>query len=102
MRPTWLSGPLSFPNQAWKAENQRGVLSIPQQLGAAALAKSEFDGILYPSWLEDVLGPHSLARMTNLVLFMDPDRPTEPRNPSVSLEIVQRELLATLISNLAP
>jgi RES domain-containing protein len=75
------------PTTHWKFINQTGATAPTQILGDAARRRADCDGLLAPSWLCSILPTGTLRQPNNLVLFMDPNAPSRPRSPSVSMEI---------------
>ncbi len=60
------------PTAHWRQMNRLGMLSPAQQLGAAARARPDVDGLLVPSWPGTFIPAGVLPRLHNLVL----SRPT--------------------------
>jgi len=75
------------PSAQWRHALQRGDPVLTHDIGRAAWGRADLDGILFPSWLSDILGNHTLPRLQNLVLFMDPARGDRPRNHAVSVTV---------------
>ncbi|MGA2451253.1 MAG: RES family NAD+ phosphorylase [Polyangiaceae bacterium] len=79
-------GDLVLPSAHWQQLNRQGVLSTTQEIGETARARPEIDGLLVPSWLGSFLN-NAIPRSDNLVLFMNPAAPEQPRRPGVTMTI---------------
>lgn len=91
------AGDLLAPTPVWQQHNRAGLATVPQQLGEAIRAsRPDVDGIRYPSWFGALVAGR-LPRLDNLMLFMDPDRPSEPRRPAVTVEVVDPRGFVSLL-----
>ena len=78
---------LTRPSSMWRQALRQGGSVLTHDIGRAALGHSHLDGILFPSWLSDILGKQSLPRLRNLALFMAPGQGDKARNAAVSVTI---------------
>lgn len=78
---------LLVPSQHWQHENRQGRLAETQVLGDACRARSDIDGLIVPSWLAAILPASVLSRAENIVLFMDPSAPDQPRRSGVTIQV---------------
>jgi len=74
---------LTQPATVRTALNPTGV-TLSQIVGDAVRQRGDCDGILVDSWLAPNLAP-GFPRCINLVLFMDPSNPDQPRRSGVQL-----------------
>lgn len=75
------------PTTYWRHENSQHRLAETQAVAEAARLRPDLDGLLVPSWLSGLVPNSVLPRMENLVLFMDPLAPHQPRNAAVKISI---------------
>jgi RES domain-containing protein len=75
------------PTTHWRHENSLRRLAETQVIAEAARLRPDVDGLLVPSWLSGLLPTSVLPRMENLVLFMNPLAPHEPRRTTVAISI---------------
>jgi RES domain-containing protein len=75
------------PTTHWRHENSLHRLAETQVIAEAARLRPDVDGLRVPSWLSGLILPSVLPRMENLVLFMDPLAPHQPRRAGVRISI---------------